>query len=65
MENMGTPAVWRRSTRCDSGTCVEVAWMPTGMAMRDAKDPDGGSLEFGAHAWREFLTGVRTGEFDR
>jgi hypothetical protein len=57
-------SAWRRSRRCESVTCVEVAHIDDDVAMRDGKHPDGDVLRFGREAWAEFVAGVRAGEFD-
>jgi hypothetical protein len=53
---------WRKSRRCDSSTCVEVAMTDDGIVMRDSKDPDGPTLEFDRREWNAFLTGIRQGD---
>jgi predicted secreted Zn-dependent protease len=56
---------WRKSTFSGhNGDCVEVAQAPDLVAVRDSKDPSGPVLTFVAAEWREFLSGLRTGEFD-
>ena len=56
---------WHRSSRSAAdGACVEVAALPFAMAVRDSKDPGGPVLQFGAEAWREFISSVRAGAFD-
>lgn len=57
---------WRRSSRCGSGTCVEVARLPHSGAVvvRDSKEPNGPVLVFTADEWAGFLDGARRGEFD-
>jgi hypothetical protein len=55
--------VWRRSTRCESNSCVEVGFLPTQVAMRDSKDAHGPVLLFSAAEWAAFLDGARRGEF--
>jgi Domain of unknown function (DUF397) len=55
---------WRRSSRCESDTCVEVARIDRTIAIRDAKDVDGPVLIFSAVEWAAFVAGVRNGEFD-
>jgi hypothetical protein len=55
---------WRRSRFCDSGTCVEVAPVAQGIAVRDAKQPDGPVLRFTRDEWSAFLRGARAGDFD-
>jgi hypothetical protein len=52
---------WRRSRRCDSGACVEVAMSDDcgEIAIRDSKDPDGACLIFAAEEWMSFVTRLR------
>ena len=48
---------------CEGGsTCVEVAILP--VLVRDGKDPNGPMLVFTVAEWREFVSGVKRGEFD-
>jgi hypothetical protein len=59
---------WRKSTfsggNGGSG-CVEVAVLPGGaVAVRDTKDRSRPPHHHSAPAWREFLAGVRAGEFE-
>lgn len=59
--------VWRKST--DSPPykdCVEVADLPDGgVAVRNSKDPEGGTQEYTGSEWDAFLKGAKRGEFDR
>jgi len=57
-------STWRRSTRCGTNACVEVAKVPGGYLVRDAKNPQGSVLTFGDAAWVAFLEGAKAGEFD-
>ncbi|WP_430780304.1 DUF397 domain-containing protein [Actinoplanes sp. G11-F43] len=62
-----TGAVWHKSTRSggNGGDCVEVAAnLPGIVALRDSKDPGGGTLVFSRAEWAAFLSGIRHGEFD-
>lgn len=59
-----TAPVWRRSSYCDGGTCVEVATTDATVLVRDGKDPDGPMLRFTEAEWRAFVAGVRDGDFD-
>jgi hypothetical protein len=56
---------WYKSSRsAGNGACVEVAELPSAMAVRDSKDPQGPILTFGTESWRSFVAAVRTGTFD-
>jgi Domain of unknown function (DUF397) len=56
---------WKKSTRSNgSGDCVEVAELPSGIAVRDSKNPSGPVLTFAGREWRAFLEGVKRGDFD-
>jgi hypothetical protein len=57
--------VWRKSSRSSSGNCVEVASLAGVIVVRDSKDTAGPVLTFGPEGWRQFLAGIRDGEFDR
>lgn len=60
-----TAPAWRRSSRCESTTCVEVAHTPTHVLVRDSKAAGGPTLWFEPGQWAEFTAGVKLGEFDR
>jgi hypothetical protein len=56
---------WRTSTRCDSGTCVEVAAASADhVVVRHSADPHGPWLAFTRASWMAFIEGVRAGQFD-
>lgn len=57
---------WFKSSRSDAqgAQCVEVAQLPDAVGVRDSKDQDGPVLAFGPDAWRGFVSGVKSGEFD-
>ena len=55
---------WRRSGRCESGNCVEVARINGEYAVRDSKLSSGPQLRFSAEEWSAFIGAVRDGEFD-
>ncbi|OLT13507.1 hypothetical protein BJF78_22195 [Pseudonocardia sp. CNS-139] len=57
---------WRKSSYSgDNGNCVELAVVADGrVAMRDSKAPAGGMLVLTPADLREFVVGVRAGEFD-
>jgi Domain of unknown function (DUF397). len=59
------PMHWFKSTRsAGNGNCVEVAALPSTVAVRDSKDPNGPVLSFETGSWRLFIADVRTGTFD-
>ena len=59
---------WRKSSFSNGNGggdgCVEVAALPDGIAVRDTKDRSLPPHIHSAPAWREFLAGVRAGEFE-
>jgi hypothetical protein len=54
---------WRKSTRCDSASCVEVAFVNGSVGMRDSKVADGPILRLSEQSWASFVAGVRAGDF--
>lgn len=49
-------ARWRKSTFSGPETeCVEVAFRPGAVGVRDSKNPAGGALVLPEPAWREFI----------
>ncbi len=56
---------WIKSSySANEGECVEVATMPNGTAVRDSKDPSGPVLRFSDDAWRAFIRGAKSVEYD-
>lgn len=53
--------VWRKSSYSagngSNADCVEVAFDPSAVAVRDSKAPDAGRLALPAPAWRAFVAG--------
>lgn len=57
--------LFRTSSRCSKGGCVEVAPLPDGGAvMRNTKDRSREPLTFDRREWADFVSGVKNGEFD-
>jgi Domain of unknown function (DUF397) len=54
---------WRKSSRCTSGTCVEVAKVADQYLIRDSKQPGTAPLSFTEDEWVAFVAGVNAGEF--
>ncbi|WP_326555111.1 DUF397 domain-containing protein [Micromonospora sp. NBC_01813] len=56
-----TEARWRKSTKSDSGNCVEVADnLPGRVYVRDTKDRDGTTLAFAPSSWSTFVELAKT-----
>lgn len=68
--------MWRKSSSCASGTCVEVefqrsSFCATGMCVEvqrgdtiRVRDTAGNICEFDRDEWAAFVAGVRNSEFD-
>ncbi|GIM95281.1 DUF397 domain-containing protein [Paractinoplanes toevensis] len=54
---------WRKSSKCASNACVEVAKVEGGVMVRDSKNPDHAPLKFTPEEWLAFVAGVNQGEF--
>ncbi|GGZ73885.1 DUF397 domain-containing protein [Streptomyces bluensis] len=64
--NAATLSGWRKSSHSndDAGSCLEVLDNhPSGVPVRDSKNPHGPALLFSAPGWSSFVTAVRRGEF--
>ncbi|MEV4277188.1 DUF397 domain-containing protein [Actinoplanes xinjiangensis] len=62
MEEKNVPA-WRKSSRCGTSTCVEVAKVDDQYLVRDSKNPEAPALSFTQAEWDAFVEGVAAGEF--
>lgn len=58
---------WRKSTKCESSGCVEVAegHDVTGNPVIKVRDTRGWTVEYTPAEWDVFLRGVKAGEFDQ
>lgn len=54
---------WRRSSRCDSSQCAEVARTASGVALRNSTTEQV-ILPLSVGAWRGFIDGLKHGDFD-
>jgi len=51
--------VWHTSSYSGgSGGCVDVAWRPERVLVRDSKDPEGPALSVPTPAWQRFLSAL-------
>jgi predicted secreted Zn-dependent protease len=55
---------WRTALNCNGGTCVRVAAAGQMIIVGDSKSPDGPILRYTSAEWREFVSGVKNGDFD-
>ncbi len=55
---------WRKSSRCGTSTCVEIARDGADYLIRDSKHPEQPALRFTDAEWRAFHDGVAVGEFN-
>jgi hypothetical protein len=56
-------AMWHKSTYSGAGNqCVEVAGTPSGVVLRDSRNPEGVRLAVSRRAWAALVAGIRTGQ---
>lgn len=55
---------WRPAKRCDNGQCVEIGSLDSAILVRNSAEPDGTCLALSRGEWREFVAGVKDGDFD-
>jgi len=55
---------WRISRTCESGACVGVARRDEYVLIGNTSDPEAAVSEFTIDEWRQFLAGVKLGDFD-
>jgi Domain of unknown function (DUF397) len=56
-------AAWRKSSKSSGGgsNCVEVAYLPDLVAIRDSKNPHGGAIVVPRAAFRDLLENIDRG----
>jgi predicted secreted Zn-dependent protease len=64
VDGLGGKLVWHRGTACEGGACVEVATASGTVMVRSSADPQGTPITLTRDEWREFVTGVKEGDFD-
>ncbi|WP_189082384.1 DUF397 domain-containing protein [Mangrovihabitans endophyticus] len=60
-------ADWKKASRSNGNggnNCVEVAFLDTGVAVRDSKNRSGPALMFTSAEWTAFVDSTKDGEFD-
>lgn len=61
---MTDEVLYRKSSHCPNGDCVEVAELPDGnVSIRDSKAPEQAALIFTHAEWDAFRLGILNGEF--
>jgi Domain of unknown function (DUF397) len=55
---------WHVSRTCDSGACIMVASYGDSVAFGNTSQPDGPIYLYTKAEWKEFLAGVKLGDFD-
>jgi Domain of unknown function (DUF397) len=55
---------WHVSRTCESGACIRVARLGESVLIGNTSDPEGSVSEFTTEEWRQFLAGVKLGDFD-
>jgi predicted secreted Zn-dependent protease len=56
---------WRVSRTCDNGACIKVARNGGVILIGNTGNPEGPFSEFTVEEWRQFLAGVKLGDFDQ
>jgi predicted secreted Zn-dependent protease len=64
MQDGNTSLTWRTALNCNGGTCVKVAATGHTILVGDSKTPNGPVLTYSPAEWREFVAGVKNGDFD-
>jgi uncharacterized protein DUF397 len=64
-DDHSAPSIWRKSSKSEYGSCVEVALGVDTVCVRNSRYPHGPVLEFPAAAWDTFVAAVRDHRYDR
>jgi predicted secreted Zn-dependent protease len=59
-----TSLTWRTALSCNGGSCVKVAVSGQMVVVGDTKTLNGPILSYTRAEWREFVAGVKNGDFD-
>jgi predicted secreted Zn-dependent protease len=55
---------WHRSRACEGGACIMVARDGDSVVFGNTTDPDGATYSYTTTEWRQFIIGVKQGDFD-
>ena len=59
-----TGLTWRTALSCNGGACVQVAATENGLLLGNTRQPSGPMLSYTPDEWREFVAGIKKGDFD-
>ncbi|GAA4152891.1 DUF397 domain-containing protein [Actinomadura keratinilytica] len=60
-----SPTTWRKSSHSGPEyNCVEAAFLPGAVALRDSRDPDGPKLVLASTAWHSLNADIKAGRYD-
>jgi len=55
---------WRVSRTCDGGACIRIARYGDSVLFGDPENPGGPVFSYTVAEWKDFLAGVKLGDFD-
>jgi len=55
---------WRISRTCESGACIIIARQGDSVVFGNSTQPNGATYAYTATEWKEFIAGVKLGDFD-
>lgn len=64
MHTSGSKLTWVKSRRCETSSCVEVAFVDEEILVRSSAITASPVLRFNMAEWTAFVGGVRDGDFD-
>ena len=56
--------IWRVSRTCDAGACIMVARRGDSIMFGNTSQPDGPVYSYTPAEWKEFIAGIKLGDFD-
>jgi hypothetical protein len=64
MTHPSTQPRWKKSSKCETGACVEAADLGESIGVRNSTHPDGMITLFSKSQWADFVAGAKNGDFD-